>query len=300
MSAPGLPPLIGPGRRDADRIVPPTGFTANLTVIAAAAMAFLAVFALALSLASGRLADRWSSQLAQSATVRISAAPTRIEAEVQAALDVLRTTPGIASARVITAEEERALLAPWFGPDLPLDTLPVPKLIEVVEDGTGLDVDGLRLRLAGEAPSAVFDDHTRWREPLIRAANRLRMLAVMSIVLIAAATAVMITLAAQAALAANAQVIGVLRTLGARDGYIARAFVRRYTLRALMGGLAGTIGGIAGVLALPQVQEEGAFLTGLGFSGLQVLWPLLIPVVIAAVAFAATRNAAFRALKELA
>ena len=54
------------------------------------------------------------------------------------------------------------------------------------------------------------------------------------------------------------------------------------------------------MLALPQVQEEGAFLTGLGFSGLQVLWPLLIPVVIAAVAFAATRNAAFRALKELA
>lgn len=300
MTAPELPPLIGPGRRDADRIVPPTGFTANLTVIAAAAMAFLAVFALALSLAAGRLADRWSSQLAQSATVRIAAPPTRIEAETEAALTVLQTTPGIASARVLSVEEERALLAPWFGPDLPLDTLPVPRLIEVVEDGAGLDVDGLRLRLAGEAPSAVFDDHTRWRRPLVRAANRLRMLATMSIVLIAAATAVMITLAAQAALAANAQVIGVLRTLGAQDGYIARAFVRRYTLRALMGGLAGAIGGMAAVLALPRVQEEGAFLTGLGFEGLHIVTPLLIPPVIAAVAYLATRNAAFRALKELA
>ena len=48
-----------------DRIVPPTGFTAQLTLFSAAAMAFLAVFALALALATGRLADRWSSELAR-------------------------------------------------------------------------------------------------------------------------------------------------------------------------------------------------------------------------------------------
>ncbi len=47
------------GDAQADRVVPPTGFTARLTVFASAAMAFLAVFALALSLATGRLADRW-------------------------------------------------------------------------------------------------------------------------------------------------------------------------------------------------------------------------------------------------
>lgn len=44
----------------ADRVVPPTGFTARLTIFTAAAMAFLGVFALALSLATGRLADRKS------------------------------------------------------------------------------------------------------------------------------------------------------------------------------------------------------------------------------------------------
>ena len=53
-------------RRDAraDRVVPPTGFTAHLTLFVSGAMAFLTVFALALSLASGRLADRWASELA--------------------------------------------------------------------------------------------------------------------------------------------------------------------------------------------------------------------------------------------
>ena len=61
------------GDAKADRVVPPTGITATLTWFSAAAMAFLAVFALALSLAAGRLADRWGSELALSSTIRISA-----------------------------------------------------------------------------------------------------------------------------------------------------------------------------------------------------------------------------------
>ena len=63
--------LLGDGQ--ADRVVPPTGFTVRLTLFTSAAMGFLAVFALALSLATGRLADRWSEALARTATVRISA-----------------------------------------------------------------------------------------------------------------------------------------------------------------------------------------------------------------------------------
>ena len=287
------------GDRRADRVVPPTGYTASLTVFTAAAMAFLAVFALALSLATGRLAERWGSELAGSATVRISAPAGQVEAQVQAAERVLRTTPGIALVRVLDAAEQRALLEPWFGPDLPVDALPVPQLIDVVEDGQGYDAEGLRLRLAAEAPGAVLDDHSRWRRPLVRAAERLRMLGMVSILLIASATAAMITLAANAALAANAQVIGVLRLVGARDVYIARAFVRRFTLRALAGAAAGPVLGMAAVAILPRASAEGGFLTGLGFQGWHWLWPLAIPPLAAVVAFWATRVAAFRSLREL-
>ena len=46
---------------EADRIVPPTGIAAQLTVFVAGAMAFLTVFALALLVATDRLADRWSA-----------------------------------------------------------------------------------------------------------------------------------------------------------------------------------------------------------------------------------------------
>ena len=96
------------GDPQADRAVPPTGFTARLTLFTSGAMAFLTVFALALSLATGRLADRWASELARTSTLRISAPQDQADAQVRAALAVLETTPGVAAARALTAEEQRA------------------------------------------------------------------------------------------------------------------------------------------------------------------------------------------------
>ena len=288
------------GDAQADRVVPPTGFTAQLTLFVSGAMAFLCVFALALSMASGRVADRWADELARAATLRINAPAAQKSAQTEAALKILEQTPGVASARALTAEEQAALLSPWFGSGLPVDSLPIPQLIEVIENEDGYDATGLRLRLQAEVPGAVLDDHARWRRPLVDAALSLRRLSVVSILLIGGAMAAMITLAANAALAANAQVIEVLRLVGAQDSYIAQAFVRRFTLRALLGGGAGMALGMIGVLLMPAASEEGGFLTGLGFQGFGWLLPLLIPLLGATVAFVATSRAANKKLGELA
>ncbi|NJM81812.1 MAG: cell division protein FtsX [Tabrizicola sp.] len=289
----------GRGQGPADEIVPPSGHTAWLTTFTAGAMVFLCVFAVALSLASGRLAARWSAALAQTATIRLSAPPEQMQIQTDGVLSLLSETPGVASFRALDDTEQRKLLEPWFGPDLPLEDLPMPRLIEVVEDAQGYDDEGLRQRLAAEAPGAVLDDHTRWRQPLVEAASRLRLLGVLSILLIGAAMAAMITLAANASLAANAEVIRVLRLVGAKDSYIARAFVRRFTIRALTGALVGACAGLVGVAMLPAAGPAGGFLAGLGFSGVEWLWPLLLPPLAAIVAFLATRRAAFAKLKEL-
>ena len=286
--------------KQADRVVPPTGYTAWLTLFSAGAMAFLAVFAMALSLATDRLADRWGDELARSSTLRISAPEGQLQVQTDAALRVLETTPGVASARALSTEEQRALLEPWFGPDLPVDRLPIPRLIEIVEENQGFDAEGLRLRLTAEAPGAVLDDHTRWRKPLVRAASRLRLLGWMSLLLIGGAMAAMITLAANAALSANAQVISVLRLVGATDGYIAQAFVRRFTLRGLAGAAVGTLLGCLAILLLPSTDVAGGFLTGLGFQGWHWLWPILIPLLAAGVAFGATQLAARGTLRNMA
>ncbi|MEQ6250092.1 cell division protein FtsX [Sulfitobacter sp. HNIBRBA3233] len=284
----------------ADRVVPPSGFTAQLTVFAAGAMAFLAVFALALSLAAGRLADRWGEELGRSATIRIAAPDDQQQAQTGAALRILETTRGVQTARALSDDEQAALLAPWFGAELALDALPVPRLIEVIETAEGMDAAGLRLRLAAEVPGAVLDDHSRWREPLVDAAARLRSLGVVSILLIVLVTGAMVTLAANAALAANAQVIAVLRLVGATDDYIAHAFIRRFTLRTLAGAAGGVALGLIAVLLMPGGSDETAsFLTGLGFRGWHWLIPLTIPPLAAGVAFFATRRAARSTLEEL-
>lgn len=284
------------GDKQADRAVPPTGFTARLTVFTSAAMAFLAVFVLALSLTAGRVADRWTEQLAQTSTLRISAPDGQIDAQVRAALRVLETTPGVAGARALSDEEQRALLAPWFGPDLPVESLPIPRLIEITEADGGYDTTGLRARLQAEVPGALLDDHARWRAPLVKAAERLRALGFAAVVLIAGATAAMITLAAQAALAANAQVIRVMRLVGAKDSYIAGAFVRRFTLRAFFGSTVGVaVSGVA-VWLLPELDVAGGILEGIGLSGAEWLWIAAIPILASVVAFAATRAAALRTL----
>jgi cell division transport system permease protein len=285
--------------RQADRIVPPTGYTARLTLFTAAAMAFLAIFAIALSLATSRVASQWSDALARSSTIRISAPAPQMNAQIAAVERVLQTTPGIADFRVLSRDEQAALLEPWLGAGIPIESLPVPALIEVIEDEDGFAAEGLRLRLRAEAPGAVLDDHTRWRQPLVEAARGLRVLGLLSLLLIAGATGAMITLAAQAALAANRQVIQVLRLVGARDTYIAGAFMRRFTNRAALGATVGSMAGVIAITLLPGTNTAESFLTDLGFQGAGWLTPLLVPPAVAALALLATRAAAERVLKGL-
>jgi cell division transport system permease protein len=261
-------------------------------------MAFLAVFALALLFTTDRLATRWSNELARTATVRISAPQDQIDDQVSRTLEILTQTEGVAEARALELDEQRALLSPWFGPDLPLDSLPIPQLIEIQETIGGFDAEGLRLRLRAEVPGAVLDDHTRWRRPLIEAADRLGLLGLLALALIAASTAALVTLAATASLAANGEVIRVLRLIGARDTFVARAFVRRFTLRALAGAAVGTVLGVGMVALFPDPDDAG-FLPGLGFQGGEWFVPLLVPLFAGIVAFLATRFAALRKLREI-
>lgn len=284
---------------DPHDVVPPSGYSARLTLLTCLAMGFLAVFALSLCFAAGRVADLWADALAGSATIRISAPVGQVAAQTDVVLRVLDQTPGVASARALDRAEQEALLAPWFGSDLELGDLPIPQLIELEEDTAGYDAEGLRQRLAAEAPGALLDDHSRWRAPLVIGAKRLRLMGWTALVLIAAATAAMVTLAAGAALSANERVIRTLRLVGATDSFIIHAFVRRFTLRAAIGAAIGMALAAVAVALMPGAGAAEGFLTGMRFRGAEWLWPLLVPPVAAGVAYAATDAAARRMLKGL-
>lgn len=287
MSAGAISRLVVPGR----------GQSVWLVTLASAAMAVLAVFGLALAVTSARLADTWSAALAQTATVRIAAPPEELDMQSALVLEVLRTTPGIVDARLLASEEQAGLLEAWLGPDLPLDAIPLPRLIALTETRDGPDRQGLRLRLAAEAPGAVYDDHTRWRRPLVQAASRLQSFALLALGLIATVTGAMIALAASAALSSNQQVITVLRLVGARDRFIVLAFVRSMSRRALVGATAGTALAMLAFLALPELGSAVPVLAGLGFTGWSWVLPLAVPPLMALIAFGASMATAFHVLR---
>jgi cell division transport system permease protein len=278
-------------------IVPGTGAVAFLVALAAAATGFLAVLAICLGLAAGRMAEGWTAELAGVATVRVPPGPD--DTGVRATLRVLETTPGVAGTRVLSEAELAALIAPWLGEGLPAGALPVPRLIEVRMDGDGPDPASLRARLAAEVPGAVYDDHERWRAPIVRAAGAVEWLAAVAVALTLVLTVTMVVLAARAALAANQPVIATLRLIGAADSFITRAFVRRFTARALAGAAAGTLLALAAVHAVPAVGVEGALLASLAPDGLG--WLAAVAAVPAAgmAAFWATRAAARAVLSRL-
>ena len=286
------------GDAEADRVVPRGARSALRVGLVAAVLGFFAVLFVALSLAAGRLAEAWAGELAGTATLEIVAPDAEVEAQARAALNVLRATPGVRSVRVIELDEQRAALAPWLGTELPVDSLPLPLLIEVATERERIDLPELERRLAAEAPGAVFDDHAAWRLPLVATAARLRVFALVCLGLVALAFAVVPGLAAEAAVAANARAIATLRLVGARDGYIAGAFTRRLARQAFAGAALGTACATALLAGLPASSEQGFFLAGIGLVGWTWALPLVVPFAAAALAWLAARQAARRSLRR--
>ena len=281
------------------QIFPKNGFPTLLTFFTSASMAFLIVFSVAISFAADRLAYSWSDSLANSATLRVSAPKADLESQTEAALNVLSNTKGIASFRLLKEEEQQALLEPWFGPKVPIKNLPMPRLISIEEDENGYDRAGLRLRLAAEVPSAVLDDHTRWRQPLIKAAYRIWFLGWLSIGLIFFIVIAMMVLVTRAALSSNRKVIEVLRLVGATDQYIAAAFVRKFAFRAFFGSALGAMLASATLFLLPSEVDQTAVLLGLRLEGMEWFWLIVVPLSFFVMTFLTARISSLSILKSL-
>ena len=281
------------------QIVPTNGVTTLFTFFTSASMAFLIVFSVAISFAADRLAHSWSDSLANSATLRVSAPKADLESQTEAALNVLSNTKGIASFRLLKEEEQQALFEPWFGPKVPIKNLPMPRLISIEEDENGYDRAGLRLRLAAEVPSAVLDDHTRWRQPLIKAAYRIWFLGWLSIGLIFFIVIAMMVLVTRAAMSSHRKVIEVLRLVGATDQYIAAAFVRKFAFRAFFGSALGAMLASVTLFLLPSEVDQTAVLLGLRLEGMAWFWLIVVPLSFFVMTFLTARISSLSILKSL-
>ena len=226
------------------RILPREKGAAPLDVVIAV-MAFLAALALGASMIADRAAQGWRAGLSDRLTIQILVpdtddSVTRMEREAQAALGVVRATPGIAHADIISEKETRKLVEPWLGTDALVAELPLPRLIDAtVKPGEGVDANKLAAELRDVAPHARVDDHKRWMGRLKDLADTIVWSAYGILLLIAIATASTVAFAVRAGLEAHHDVVELLHQMGAHSNFIASAFERHYFVSALAASFIG-------------------------------------------------------------
>ena len=280
-------------------IAPRSGVIGGLITLVALAMSFLAAVAFEAGVAADRVAGQWAGELAQSATVRISARPEDMDTVARAAMSALQIAPGVASARLLSESELQELLAPWLGQQADVGALPLPALIDVTIEGTGPDVEDVQRQLDLVAPGAVYDDHGEWRAPLIEAARGLRRLTMLGVALSLGVLAAMVGVAAVASLWSGAGVVRTLRLIGADDRFISRAFERQFALRAAIGGVFGSALGLLAMSRMPQVTSSNILTAGVDFGQAPTWWlALAAPVACAIAALLATKAASFFVLRS--
>jgi cell division transport system permease protein len=289
-------------QKRARRILPREKGAAPLDVMIGV-MAFLAALALGGVLIAERAAETWQGGLTGRLSVQIlteDGVPP--DAEIAAALNLLRATPGIVYAGALSDEENLALIEPWLGDDTLIEALPFPRMIDVqLEPGAMIDIATLRTRLSQVAPHSVLDDHARWVERLQGTANAVLFGALAILALIAIATASSVAFATRAGLAAHREMVELLHLMGAQDRFIARAFEWHYFTGALAAAAFGAIAAGGAFLAAGGLEEFGvsavSFLPPLGLRVEELPWLLIVPAAAAVIAWVTARLSVLSALR---
>jgi cell division transport system permease protein len=277
-----------------------------------AAMAFLAAMALAGWVGAASLARHWQQGAGAVLTVQVpnpgDQSARHDGSRVARVLGLLRGTPGIAEARVLSQSELDALLRPWLGAGADRLAVPLPAVITVRLADPEMDVAPLAARLDAAAPGTLTESHGVWLRRLTVLVRSLQACAGLALLLVGGVAAAVIAVATRAGLAARREAIEIVHGLGATDGYIAARFAARATLLAAVGAVAG------GILALPVLLTLAAMAAP--FTGAErpadnpssllsalplALWLALpgLPVAAAAIGFVTAQGTVRRWLRRL-
>ncbi|MCK8787165.1 cell division protein FtsX [Roseomonas sp. NAR14] len=302
-----------------------------------AAMALLAALALGGARGAATLAARWQTGAAAAVLVQVPepaapAAPAegapaggppaarRLDAppaarrldgppaarRLDAALAALRSIPSVSEARPMDDARMQALLRPWLGDAA---DLPLPGVIELRLDPDAAlpeGADSLEARLAAVAPGALVESHGLWVARLGALARSLQAVSLAALLLVAGVAAAVVAVATRAGLIARREAIGVLHTLGATDGDIARRFARRVFALAGAGALMGAalavplLAGLAG-LAAPLLGGAAGAGSGIGWAWAGLPWAELValPPLAALIGWATAQLTVRRWLRRL-
>lgn len=283
-------------------VLPSAGASGVPLMIVVAILAFMGSVALMSFFMVSQAARDWTGDLTGTVTVQIKGADrSLIEREAEAAASVLDRSAGVVSIHRLTRQESEALLEPWLGTDNLSADIPVPALISAtVTPELRRDLQPLREALARVAPNATLDDHGQWNDRLIGAARRSQAVAFIVFAMVMVAAAAVIIFATRAGLAANRNIVQVMHLVGATDRYIASEVQRRYLSLGLRGGAVGAFLAliVLFVAASFEREEQGFFLPNLNADPALLLWVLIVPIVLCAIATLAARFTVLAELRE--
>jgi cell division transport system permease protein len=299
------PPEMAEMPRMDSPIVPKRSISGRALVAVVAIMTFLASLTTGAVVLVRSAALDWQSEVAREVTIQVRPMQGRdLDGEVARAVGIARAIPGVVDVRAYSKEESAGLLEPWLGSGLALEDLPVPRMIVVKLPATGtIDLAPLKKALSEQVAGSSLDDHRAWIERMRAMAQTTIAGGIGLLVLMLAATVLSVTFATRGAMATNRPIVEVLHFIGAKSGFIAGQFQRRFLLLGLEGGIIG--GGFAMlVFALiglvgrfnfgTAAGEQLAMLFGnfvLGYDGyLAILGQIVLIAVVTAVASRRTVN----------
>jgi len=221
---------------------------------------------------------------------------------IEAALEIVRETAGIESARLLSEDEVGALLEPWLGTGAIARDLPVPVLIDVEPSGAEwVDWEGLRARIQAAVPGAELLTGKMWLGRLADLARTIQVIAAFVVVLVTIATTAMVAIVTRAGLDSHADLVELLHLMGARDRYIAFQFQNHALRLGLRGALIGLImvGLTAGALAVASGSVDAVLLPSFDIELAGLVAVVALPLATAAIAVVTARQTVIRSLARL-
>jgi cell division transport system permease protein len=291
--------MAGPAG-DGELPLPATPANQFLTWISGA-LVYLAILAFALAaVADARLASSAREPRMLSVSLPPPVDPLADRAQTEHVLEALRAQPGVAAAHPLSLEELGELVEPWLGRGEDLRALPLPRLIDIVYNpGVEPDSRAVAAAIAPIVAGAVVEAVPTRAAEIARTARLLRLVGGVTGLLMLALGIVIVAVVTRMSLNQHDATVGLLRLMGAGDGFVARQLERHALASLLRGGLAGF------ALAALTLAGTAWAVRRFGDMPVQALrpvdWVLLacVPVVGILAAVLAARLTASRGLAKL-
>jgi cell division transport system permease protein len=227
------------------------------------ALCFLACLSGLVARSAYSAADEWTNRVTGQITIRVKGD----DGDVTRAVQLVKTTPDITSARALSRAEAEDLLRPWLGATgVPAD-LPLPHLIAAEASPAAAEAGGMGERLAVMLKAAnidaIVDDHIVWSKDVKRATDSAGLIALVAVALLGAIGIAVIAFATHATLLARKDIVELLHLTGARDSFISRLFETRFLMLGVQAGALGALlafGAAAFILYLAKQSDQQIWL----------------------------------------